>query len=134
MLNAEPYRSEPAAVTLGANRKHCHACANILDVRAELCPRCGVRQPQMMGAAPMQAPPIVIMQPPVPQSTRSKGAAALLAFFLGGIGGHKFYLGQTGAGIVYLLFCWTLIPAFVAFIELLILLTMSDADFNRRFP
>ena len=60
--------------------------------------------------------------------------AAVLAFFLGGIGGHKFYLGQTGAGIVYLMFCWTLIPAFVAFIELLILLTMNDADFDRRFP
>jgi hypothetical protein len=25
--------------------KHCHACAAVLDMRAELCPSCGVRQP-----------------------------------------------------------------------------------------
>ena len=43
--------------------------------------------------------------------------AVLLALLLGGIGGHKFYLGNTGLGILYLLFCWTLIPGVVAFIE-----------------
>ncbi|MBL0708706.1 MAG: TM2 domain-containing protein [Sulfurimonas sp.] len=64
---------------------------------------------------------------------KSKIAAALLAFFLGGFGVHKFYLGQIGFGILYLLFCWTLIPAIVAFIESILLLTMSDETFNRRF-
>ena len=29
--------------TLGPSKKHCFACAAILDVRAELCPKCGVR-------------------------------------------------------------------------------------------
>jgi TM2 domain-containing membrane protein YozV len=43
--------------------------------------------------------------------------AVLLALFLGGIGIHKFYLNQVGAGIVYLLFCWTCIPEIIAFIE-----------------
>lgn len=43
--------------------------------------------------------------------------ALLLALFLGGIGGHKFYLGQVGLGVVYLLFSWTFIPGIVAFIE-----------------
>lgn len=41
----------------------------------------------------------------------------LLAVFLGGFGAHRFYLGQTGLGLLYLFFCWTLIPSFVAFIE-----------------
>ena len=43
--------------------------------------------------------------------------AVLLALFLGGVGAHKFYLGQIGWGVVYLLFSWTLIPGIVALIE-----------------
>ena len=44
----------------------------------------------------------------------------LLAFFLGGIGVHKFYAGKAGAGILYLLFCWTFIPGILAFIDFII--------------
>lgn len=43
--------------------------------------------------------------------------AVLLAIFLGGLGAHKFYMGQTGLGILYLLFCWTYIPSIIALIE-----------------
>jgi len=43
--------------------------------------------------------------------------AVLLALFLGEVGAHKFYLGQTGLGIVYLLFCWTTIPGWISLIE-----------------
>lgn len=38
-----------------------------------------------------------------PVSDKSKVAAALLCFFLGGLGIHRFYLGYTGMGILYLL-------------------------------
>lgn len=59
----------------------------------------------------------------------SKVAYCLLAFFLGGIGIHKFYAGRIAAGILYLLFCWTCIPAFIAFIEFIIgLCKESDAN------
>ena len=44
----------------------------------------------------------------------------ILAFFVGGLGFHKFYAGRAGAGLLYLLFCWTFIPAFVAFIEFIV--------------
>ena len=47
-------------------------------------------------------------------------AYCLFAFFLGGLGVHKFYAGKIGQGIVYLLFCWTLIPAIIAFVEAII--------------
>lgn len=127
----EPYREE-GSVTLGANRKHCFACASILDMRAELCPKCGVRQPAMAGAMSLMPP--VAYPPPIPTTTKSKTSAGLLALFLGGIGIHKFYLGQGGMGVVYLLFCWTFIPAIVSFIEAIILLGMSDAEFARKFP
>lgn len=61
---------------------------------------------------------------------KSKGTAALLAFFLGGFGIHKFYLGSTKAGVLYLLFSWTCIPALIAFFDFFILLFMDDRKFN----
>jgi TM2 domain-containing membrane protein YozV len=64
---------------------------------------------------------------------KSRIAAALFAFFLGGFGGHKFYLGQVGLGILYLVFFWTFIPAIVAFIEFILLLAMSDETFNQKY-
>lgn len=64
---------------------------------------------------------------------KDKVAAALLAFFLGGFGAHRFYLGQTGKGILYLVFCWTLIPSFIAFIDFIVFLTMSKENFDLKY-
>ena len=64
---------------------------------------------------------------------KNKIVAAILAFFLGGFGIHKFYLGQIGWGIIYILFCWTFIPSIVAFIEFIIYLCTSDEDFARKY-
>ena len=50
------------------------------------------------------------------KNMKNKTVAGLLAFFLGGFGVHKFYLGNPN-GIFYLLFCWTFIPAIIALIE-----------------
>ena len=41
----------------------------------------------------------------------------LLCFFLGGVGAHRFYMGQKGLGIVYACFFWTTIPACIALVE-----------------
>ncbi len=38
-----------------------------------------------------------------PVSDKSKTAAALLSFFLGGLGIHRFYVGKVGSGIAMLL-------------------------------
>ena len=38
----------------------------------------------------------------------------LFALVLGGVGAHHFYLGKTGLGVLYILFCWTFIPVIVA--------------------
>ena len=65
--------------------------------------------------------------------SKNRIVAAILAFFVGGFGVHKFYLGQIGWGIVYLLFCWTFIPALIAFIEFIIYLCTSDEDFARKY-
>lgn len=60
-------------------------------------------------------------------------AAVLFAILLGGLGIHKFYLGQVGMGILYLLFCWTGIPVIVGIIEGILYLCMSDADFDAKY-
>jgi TM2 domain-containing membrane protein YozV len=51
------------------------------------------------------APPPVFpgMQAAMGVSPKSKMTAALLAFFLGSLGIHRFYAGKTGTGIVLLL-------------------------------
>lgn len=64
---------------------------------------------------------------------KNRGIAIVLAFFLGGFGLHKFYLGNNVAGIIYLLFSWTLIPSILAFFDFLGLVLMSDEGFNRQF-
>jgi len=51
------------------------------------------------------------------QASKDEVVGVLLALFLGGLGAHKFYMGETGLGILYLVFFWTGIPALVAFIE-----------------
>jgi TM2 domain-containing membrane protein YozV len=64
---------------------------------------------------------------------KTKGTAIILALFLGGIGVHKFYLGQSFQGLLYLLFCWTFIPACIAFLEIFVYAFMSDTEFDRRY-
>ena len=41
----------------------------------------------------------------------------LLSLFLGGLGIHEFYLGNTGGGILMLVFVWTFIPVIIAFFQ-----------------
>jgi len=64
---------------------------------------------------------------------KSRTTTILLAFFLGGIGIHRFYLGQTNKGILYLIFCWTLIPSLIALIDFFGFIFMSDNTFNQKY-
>jgi hypothetical protein len=94
----------------------CHACGSTIDARAEICTKCGVRQRTSSSAG------------------RNRISAALFALLLGGLGAHKFYLGNPGLGVLYLLFCWTFIPSVVALIEGIMFLSMSDQDFVAKYP
>jgi TM2 domain-containing membrane protein YozV len=98
-----------------AAEKYCFECGAVIRANAEICPKCGVRQPAMN------------------QDEKNKVVAGLLAIFLGGFGIHKFYLGKIGQGILYLIFCWTFIPAVVGFFEGIVYLATSDVNFQRKY-
>lgn len=105
-----------------ADEKFCSECGAAIKVKAEICPKCGVRQSTPPNAFGGTAP-----------NGKKKMTAALFAFFLGGFGAHKFYLGQTGKGLLYLLLFWTFIPALIALIEFIMLLTMDEDVFNQKY-
>jgi TM2 domain-containing membrane protein YozV len=71
---------------------------------------------QIIGHLPQEKQMIFFMQ--YNNVKKNPTSAVLMALFLGGIGGHKFYMGQVGVGLLYLVFCWTYIPGLVAFVEL----------------
>lgn len=64
---------------------------------------------------------------------KSKSTAIVLCLFLGGIGMHKFYLNRTFFGVLYLVFCWTFIPALCSLFDLIGLIFQSDEDFNKTY-
>jgi len=68
------------------------------------------------------------------QKRKSKKTAIILAFpILGGLGVHKFYLGQIGEGIMYLIFSFLLIPAIISLFEFISYLSMSTEKFDTKF-
>jgi len=93
-----------------ASEKTCTDCGARIKRLAEICPRCGVRQAKRI----------------------DKTVLVLLTFFLGGLGAHKFYLGKTLQGALYLLFCWTTIPGIVAFVEFVLYLLASEEELNAK--
>lgn len=103
---------------MSEGKKFCTNCGMEIDIKAEICPKCGVRQPGYYANSGAISGRIV---------------AAILAILLGDFGIHKFYLGQIGWGILYLLFSWTGIPAIVGIVEGIIYLTYSDEGFRQKY-
>ena len=127
-------------VTCGSSLKpgsmRCMKCGTLLEV----APPSSTQQVQSEQPAPSQyaqQPQVVYVPQPQqvrePQCTKSKVVAGILAILLGGLGFHKFYLRMIGQGILYLLFCWTYIPAVIGFIEGVVYLTMSEVSFCRKY-
>jgi TM2 domain-containing membrane protein YozV len=87
------------------------------------------------GASPL---PVAASAPPVPDlGDRNKYVAALIAFLLGPLGIHRFYLGRTGSGIAMLLLSCTIVGLIVsapwAFIDMIRYLIMSEDEFAERY-
>ncbi len=106
-----PY-APPATMPLEADEKICATCNAIIHPKAEICPKCGVRQ-KTKGA--------------------NKEVLLLLTFFLGSLGVHRFYLGNYILGIFYLLFFWTMIPFLISLIELIVFIFMSSEKIEDNY-
>ncbi|MEM6842360.1 MAG: NINE protein [Bacteroidota bacterium] len=64
---------------------------------------------------------------------KHKPYAILLAILLGGLGIHRFYIGQRRKGWWYLGFSWTLVPTFIGWFDAARFNSMDYAEFNRRY-
>lgn len=118
----EETRSESAGqgteqATAQRPTKFCSHCGRSIDAQAVVCPLCGCQVEQMAAPVPnivinnannntntntqvqkQTAAPVVVMGRP-----KNKWVAILLCLFLGVLGGHKFYEGKVGMGILYCL-------------------------------
>jgi TM2 domain-containing membrane protein YozV len=85
---------------------------------------------------PGTSPPPMVAPAPG-GSDRNKYIAAIIAFLLGPLGIHRFYLGRTGTGIAMLVLSCTVIGLLVsvpwAFIDMIRYLVMSDREFAARY-
>lgn len=61
-----------------------------------------------------------------------KTLAGVFAILFGGWGVHKFYLGFTKLGLLYLLFGWTMVPGILGLIDGITYLTSTDEQFEAR--
>lgn len=112
--NQEIGRAEP----IGMNQMYCHGCGGVLHKSAKACPKCGAEQGGHSS---------------IPNGGSSRTVAIFLALLLGGLGFHKFYLGRVFQGLIYLAFFWTFIPAFIALIEAIYYITLSEEEFKNKY-
>ena len=105
----------------------CFGCGKPLHISAPSWPHCGAIQTLSYQPGPDEAMRRVNGVEP-----KSKVTAGVLALLLGGIGIHKFYTGAWGWGIVYIVLCWTYIPALVALVEGIRYLTLKQPEFAQK--
>ena len=95
------------AATNGQETKFCKECGEKIAKKAVVCPKCGCQVENTASAAPQ----IVIenqnqnvqSQNAVPVGKeKNKWVVLLLLLFFGAVGGHKFYEGKVGMGVLYI--------------------------------
>lgn len=83
---------------IDSNAAICVGCGYAVGTGSNFCHNCG--QPVAPGAAVCTSCGVALTAPVAAGEQKSKLVAVLLAFFLGGIGIHDFYLGYTKYGII----------------------------------
>ena len=106
---------------------YCKNCGDMINPNQAICLRCGVKVGQGVNfcqncGAPANPNSKVCMNCGFAMKGnlgpgRDKMVAGLLALFLGGIGIHNFYLGESKKGVVKILLCWTGVSSVLALID-----------------
>lgn len=107
------------------NAKFCSTCGAKIPEKAEICPKCGVRQKSSISS-------IINTASDSDASPKSRTVALLLSLFLGVIGIHRFYVGKTGTGILMILLCATGISEIWDIIDFIKICTGSFTDSNGK--
>ena len=89
--------------------KFCKECGQKIAKKAIICPYCGCQVEAMEKTTQKEPSNIVIQNNNSQVNTtmmgtyaKNKWVALLLCVFLGALGGHKFYEGKVGMGILYI--------------------------------
>ena len=97
-----------------ANTKYCKHCGNIIDKDCVVCPRCGKQVEELKSddrniyinnsasSSASAASSTVIPTPVYRGKECNKWTSFVLCLLLGFLGGHKFYEGKIGMGILYI--------------------------------
>ena len=104
----------------------CKECGNLISENATACPKCG--HPTNDEISPR--PNYMVNNY---ASNKSKTTAGILALLLGGIGIHYVYCGKALPGFVFLLLFWTGIPAILAFVQAIMMFTMTQEQFYYKY-
>jgi hypothetical protein len=109
----------------------CPSCGKTITDDEVVCPHCGTQTSDRPPGRPRVAEYVdeftlmadmtdqqrMLFQQRMGDVRKDPTTGVLLAIFLGGLGVHHFWMGNTLAGVLYLLFSWTLIPALVSLVE-----------------
>ncbi|WP_025821079.1 TM2 domain-containing protein [Shewanella marina] len=100
----------------------CPQCGQKIDLNLVACPQCHAAQG--LDALAGIDPDLRI---------KNQRLAVWFSFLLGGLGIHRFYLGQYMKGSLYLLFSWTLVPTVLGWVDAVRTLKMSPFSFEQRY-
>lgn len=87
--------------------KYCEFCGSQIHIEAVICPKCGHQLEKLKTQEEKSNPQVIINNSNTingyyGRKQCDKWTAFLLCLFLGYFGGHKFYEGKTGLGILYI--------------------------------
>lgn len=96
----------------------CEICQSLIKISTIICPHCHYAQGlcALSGFAPKE-------------NIKNQYVIFWISLLFGGLGIHRFLMGEYVKGCCYLLFCWTLVPIFIGWRDAFRTLKMDPVIF-----